>query len=396
MGDAQGQMAAQSYYYDSSFNFNKQFNTNKNVQQDGSLYFNGLFYNLLGDVVTSEKKIDEGNGGDIFDDFDVGDFIDKYPSLDEYLLNDNVPVQTSSRNHFYSSVESSPYSSSLSSPASNSSSSPASPHSPSSSEGSPTPLSSCSSLEDLLNELTIPFGSPSPNVSPLSTLEPTSVVPPPHIPTFSSEGVFCGTSAHDDAQPIGTGFTFPQMFCNMPLSNVVPTTKNDDEPMTSACDEALSNSLGDAQTQLPNVNAKDDHSDQLLQMILDASDSEPSTIDSSTPRQISPYPEISETRSPNRFTPYKGRPRTEEQKSRKKEQNRKSATKYRSKKREVQDNKTDELQKLEERNKELKGSVEDLRKQVDFLKNLLLDVVKTSLPKNGLNLESLLGASSIL
>jgi len=83
-----------------------------------------------------------------------------------------------------------------------------------------------------------------------------------------------------------------------------------------------------------------------------------------------------------RYTPYNAKPRTEAQKERKKEHNRKSATKYRSKKKQELSEKTTELDQLEERNTKLKGSVEELRKEIDYLKTLMLDVIKARVVNN--------------
>merc|ERR1719191_2669180 len=63
-----------------------------------------------------------------------------------------------------------------------------------------------------------------------------------------------------------------------------------------------------------------------------------------------------------RYAPYKGKgkPRTPAQKERKKEHNRKSASKYRSKKKQEAGVQETELQKVEEKNTQLKKNVEDL------------------------------------
>jgi len=82
-----------------------------------------------------------------------------------------------------------------------------------------------------------------------------------------------------------------------------------------------------------------------------------------------------------RYAPYKGKPRTEAQKERKKEHNRKSASKYRSKKKQELEVKTSELELVEERNVKLKANVEELRKEIDYLKTLMLDVIKARIAK---------------
>merc|ERR1711972_293559 len=84
------------------------------------------------------------------------------------------------------------------------------------------------------------------------------------------------------------------------------------------------------------------------------------------PTSISPAAGSGE-KGGNRFAPYKAKPRTEAQKERKKEHNRKSASKYRSKKKQELEVKTSELEVVEQRNVKLKANVEELRKEIDYL-----------------------------
>ena len=95
----------------------------------------------------------------------------------------------------------------------------------------------------------------------------------------------------------------------------------------------------------------------------------------------------------NRYSPYKDKQqKTVAQKLRKKEHNRKSASKYRSKKKEEFGTVFNEAEKLEEKNKGLKVTVEDLQKEIDYLKSLMLDVISTRLSKrNHVCLKSLIG-----
>ena len=93
----------------------------------------------------------------------------------------------------------------------------------------------------------------------------------------------------------------------------------------------------------------------------------------------SPTPSESETETV-RYRPYK-KVKTKEQKLRKKAQNRTAATRYRIKKKDEMKVMSDEADKLEEKNKVLKGKVEGLRTEIDYLKNLMLDVIKARLAK---------------
>lgn len=84
-----------------------------------------------------------------------------------------------------------------------------------------------------------------------------------------------------------------------------------------------------------------------------------------------------------RYKPYK-KPKTAEQKLRKKAQNRTAATRYRVKKKDELKLMCEEADQLEEKNKDLRGKVDGLRTEIDYLKNLMLDVIKARLAKGAL------------
>ena len=90
----------------------------------------------------------------------------------------------------------------------------------------------------------------------------------------------------------------------------------------------------------------------------------------------------------NYYTPYpKDKPtkaKTPQQRKRKREQNKDAATRYRVKKREEQDVIAKELAGLEKDNGELKEQVNSLSKEIEYLKNLMLEVYKTKLQKQSL------------
>jgi len=102
--------------------------------------------------------------------------------------------------------------------------------------------------------------------------------------------------------------------------------------------------------------------------------------------------------SNKRHQPYKRKPKTAEQKVRKKAQNRNAAIRYRCKKKGELQIMLEEEEKLQGRNKELNDKVGGLRKEVDYLKNLMLDVIKARLAKGQTNntsaLEMLLQSTS--
>ena len=88
---------------------------------------------------------------------------------------------------------------------------------------------------------------------------------------------------------------------------------------------------------------------------------------------------------PTYFSPYqKEKPakvKSPQQKKRKREQNKDAATRYRIKKREEQDSVQKELSGLEKQNVELKDQVSSLSKEIEYLKNLMLEVYKNKLQK---------------
>lgn len=86
-----------------------------------------------------------------------------------------------------------------------------------------------------------------------------------------------------------------------------------------------------------------------------------------------------------RFKPYsKSKKKTPEQRQRKKAQNRTAASRYRVKKKDELQTISSEADELEEKNKELRGKVDGLRTEIDYLKNLMLDVIKARLAKGTL------------
>jgi len=73
-----------------------------------------------------------------------------------------------------------------------------------------------------------------------------------------------------------------------------------------------------------------------------------------------------------------------QQKKRKRDQNKDAATRYRVKKREEQDQLQKELSGLEKDNTELKEQVTSLSKEIEYLKNLMLEVYKNKLQKQAM------------
>lgn len=76
--------------------------------------------------------------------------------------------------------------------------------------------------------------------------------------------------------------------------------------------------------------------------------------------------------------------KTPHQKMRKREQNKDAATRYRVKKRGEQEELNSQCTDLEKVNRDLKDQVNSLSKEIDYLKNLMLEVYKTRLQKQQL------------
>lgn len=75
----------------------------------------------------------------------------------------------------------------------------------------------------------------------------------------------------------------------------------------------------------------------------------------------------------------KGKRKSKEQKERKKMQNRDAAIRYRNKKKDELADMFNEAEDLESQNKELRGKADGLKKEIDYLKELMLDVIKARL-----------------
>lgn len=84
---------------------------------------------------------------------------------------------------------------------------------------------------------------------------------------------------------------------------------------------------------------------------------------------------VSATTSRKKSKPY-SRPAPEERKMRKKEQNKNAATRYRMKKKAEVEEVRNEEKKLEDRNKELKEELDDINREVKYLKSLMRDVYR--------------------
>lgn len=97
-----------------------------------------------------------------------------------------------------------------------------------------------------------------------------------------------------------------------------------------------------------------------------------------------------------RYSPYKKKYKTVEQRQRKKAQNRNAASRYRSKKNKELEGIFNEANELETKNKELRGKVDGLKTEIDYLKNLMLDVIKARLSQGNNDIDSALSNTPVM
>lgn len=134
--------------------------------------------------------------------------------------------------------------------------------------------------------------------------------------------------------------------------------------------------------------------DKLLIQEIESRSNSPSfcTIDVSELNEVNVEAESSlstnnvSSNSTNRYSPYK-KMKNPEQRLKKKSQNRKAASRYRSKKKIEMDVMLNEAEELESKNKELRDKVGGLKNEIDYLKNLMLDVIKARLASGNISLD---------
>jgi len=217
-------------------------------------------------------------------------------------------------------------------------------------------------LEELLNDL-----SSSPSVEKNVEAEVGDVVM--DTTTLGSSGCYPQTVTIDNA-------TLMQLLLSAQNNNNNNSNSNNNNNNNS------SNNNNSIRNSNKNSSINNSYSGDIIQQQTTAVHSPITPLPSPPPSSPGSPAEGSGSKVGRRYTPYNAKPRTEAQKERKKEHNRKSATKYRSKKKQELSEKTTELDQLEERNTKLKGSVEELRKEIDYLKTLMLDVIKARVVNN--------------
>ena len=165
-----------------------------------------------------------------------------------------------------------------------------------------------------------------------------------------------------------------------------------DDSGFSSGDESIFDSQ-DILTQL--LNGKFDLSSVVLE---DSEEQVGSTVDSSAVSEdhviVEEKKDVKMAAPPSpRYSPYKKKTKTIEQRQRKKAQNRNAASRYRVKRNKEMETIFSEADVLETKNKELQGKVDGLKSEIDYLKNLMLDVIKARLSKSGGSLDGILNNS---
>lgn len=274
----------------------------------------------------------------------------------------------------------------------------------SSNVSSPATISTSSSIDNLFDDLDIftPYGSPTPSIS--SSISSSSscdgIVPGspqsvsvPGSPHSSLNSPYCSPNDECFAEQLslveilnngrndsGSSSSDESEASSSHMSSVIPVGTDDFTQtymqLLMCATQMETENVGNTNNLGENENVGNNVMDFVVNQ-------ESTTIDTSMISETICESVIEESLLPShRYVPYKGKPRTTEQKLRKKAHNRKSASKYRSKKKQEDEEKSSELSILEAKNTSLKSNVEDLQKEIGYLKGLLVDVVKARVSKN--------------
>jgi len=348
-----GTLAFEPYYLGNDYSY-EHASTHTDQLIDDSLYFNG-FNNILQDAGCKQIE-NSGREKAALVDFDVDTFANKYCSLDNVVLDGNTEVAN-----------------------------------PNASLGSPASLSSIGSLDDLLDDLTSPFGSPS---SSSSSCPSSNLGDLEFLENFDLIGEVDSNNGVSQLNlPNSTTPSIGEMFLDFASSDAEGSSS------TKTGVVITEHTVFDTLSPQSAISSSDevnmcDFTPNVWESSPVCSNSELFVYPTSVPKVVEydlTVPNITEsstfpcrtenTEGTHRFTPYKGKNKSEEQLLRKKAHNRKSASRYRAKKKEQFGSVSGELEQLEEKNKNLKSNVEELRKEIDYLKSLMLDVINARLSK---------------
>jgi len=243
---------------------------------------------------------------------------------------------------------------------------------------SPPPKSTPLPAEELFKELLVDIGVPPTSPSPgedqsaeaLLALSPASSISAPGSPTIVQESMSLQSSGPTSPMVSGVEAAAPvgdleeQALALLDAMGCMDFTANQD----LSGRQVITITLPINEDQM-SIQVQD-------QQHLSPPDS-PSSIDSSMPASPEESPIPSPRPPPSRRT--KSKPKLKntspiEKKSRKRDQNKHAATRYRVKKKVETDYLTTELNTLEDTNKSLKDKAEGLEKEIKYLKDLLLEV----------------------
>lgn len=215
---------------------------------------------------------------------------------------------------------------------------------------------------------------------------------PPYSPTGLEEldsGVW---AANELAETIDwSAFQFFTDNCKEAVAESNATSKEDDvcvivpEKIVPQIFEQIDNT--DAMSVVQQVEVSSDETGEVIMPIESSEETEPLTPIAPAPvggGKIIVVKAVSVRTVPYRKPKSGKRQKTKEQKDRKKNQNRDAALRYRSKRKEELQDLFDEASQLEESNKGLNEKVTGLQKEIDYLKSLMLDVIKARLSKDKL------------
>lgn len=193
------------------------------------------------------------------------------------------------------------------------------------------------------------------------------------------DSTLCGNTLPD----LNDELLIPLAEENMTVPAEMPLTPEQKVPEYQASSPFSTGSEGSSRLESspssPCSSYSDNSSDNTVSLIdlLTADATKPEaqgkTQSQSTTKRPTPY---SRPASKQQLTP-KPKVKTVAQKQRKRVQNKDAATRYRVKKRSEQDQLFDEVEKHEKVNKTLKDQVASISKEIEYLKNLMIEVYKT-------------------
>jgi len=198
---------------------------------------------------------------------------------------------------------------------------------------------------------------------------------------FTQDSSFCGTTFPD----LNDEFLIPLPEDNITIPAKMPTTPEQKVPEYQALSPYSTSSEGSSRLEESNPSSpcssdSDSSNDSTVclkdLLSTDVTKTQYTKVQEKSPTQsrskrATPYDRRSTSPQPTK------RVKTPAQKQRKRVQNKDAATRYRVKKRSEQDLLFDAAEKAEKENNELKEQVASINKEIEYLKNLMIEVYKT-------------------